>query len=255
MPKKYKDLYPPDEITLPAICENDLEDLPTGAQMFLKGPCETFTKVFENNKWGDLVSAYLASITYNDSLIGKILDTLDASPFANNTIIVYTSDHGFHMGEKLRIHKNCLWEEATHVPLIVSIPDSIHKGVICERTVSHLDIYPTLAELCGLDTLPEFEGVSLVPLLNDPTAKCDRPALTSCQYKNESVRSERWRYIRYEDGTEELYDHDNDPNEWTNLADQPEYTEVKQELSTWLPTYYAPFIKPDTNVSSWPIHK
>ncbi len=181
------------------------------------------------------MQGYLASITYCDAQIGRILDALDKSPHAENTIIVLWTDHGWHLGEKRHWRKFALWEEATRVPMIFVVPGLTKANVRCERTVSLLDIYPTLADLCGLPVGEHLEGKSLKPLLADPTAEWGRPVVTTHGYKNHAVRSERWRYIRYRDGTEELYDHEKDPMEWTNLAGDEQYAEVKKELAAWLP--------------------
>ena len=154
--------------------------------------------------------------------------------------IILWSDHGWHLGEKLHWRKFTLWEEATHCPLMIVAPGLIEPGGRCTRPVSLIDIYPTLIDLCGLKHKKELEGKSLLPLLKNPEAPWDRPALTTHGRDNHSIRSERWRYIRYSDGTEELYDHENDELEWTNLAGKHEYAEVKNGLSRWLPKINAP---------------
>ena len=173
-------------------------------------------------------------------MVGKILDALDASTYAGNTIIVLWNDHGWHLGEKLHWAKNSLWEEATRVPLILVAPGITEPGGRCARPVSLIDIYPTLIDLCGLNSREGLEGVSLLSLLGDPNATRVEPALTTSRGNNHSVRSERWRYTRYNDGAEELYDHQNDPLEWTNLANMPEYATKKAELAHWLPKSTAP---------------
>ena len=153
---------------------------------------------------------------------------------------MFWSDHGWHLGEKEHWRKFALWEEATRVPLVVVAPGVTRPGTRSERTVSLLDLYPTLVELCGLPQKPELEGESLVPLLKDPAAPWDHPAVTTHGRNNHAVRTERWRYIRYADGTEELYDHDNDPHEWTNLAAESRLDEVKRDLARRLPERNAP---------------
>ncbi len=238
VPPEYFDLYPPEEITLPNVNEDDLDDVPPAGRRMAR--LKDHKNVTETNNWRKAVSGYLASISFTDTNVGRLLDALDRSPYADNTIIVLWGDHGWHLGEKLHWRKFALWEEATHCPLIISVPDSRRKGKRCERTVTLLDIYPTLSDLCGLTPRTVWEGASLVPLLDNPRAEWDRPALTTHGRNNHSVRSERWRYIRYADGTEELYDHTNDPLEWTNLADQPRYRDTKDELGAWLPKVNAP---------------
>jgi arylsulfatase A-like enzyme len=234
VPKKYFDMYPPEKVTLPNVNESDLDDVPPiGRQM--ANPQGDHRKVIETNNWRKAVSAYLASISFTDTNVGRVLDALDRSACADNTIVVLWGDHGWHLGEKLHWRKFALWEEATHAPLIFAGPGIAGEKAACGRTVSFLDIYPTLSELCGLPPRAELEGVSLLPLLKNPSSPWDRPALTTHGRNNHTVRSERWRYIRYRDGTEELYDHENDPLEWTNLAEKREHAQVKENLAHWLP--------------------
>jgi arylsulfatase A-like enzyme len=192
-------------------------------------------KVIEHKQWRKAVQAYLASISFVDSCVGRVIDAFDKSPYADNTMIILWSDHGWHLGEKLHWRKFSLWEEATHNVLMAVIPGVTTPGRRCPRPVNMVDIYPTLIELCGLAAKPELEGRSLVPLLKNPKAKRERPALTTHGRNNHSLRSERFRYIRYSDGTEELYDHNNDEPEWKNLADDPKYARIKKQLAKWLP--------------------
>jgi arylsulfatase A-like enzyme len=179
----------------------------------------------------------LASISFADAQLGRVLDALNASPSANQTIVILWSDHGWHLGEKNHWHKSTLWEEATRVPLIIHSPD--HKPATCRHPVSLLDLYPTLNELCDLKPSGKLDGVSLVPLLANPDAKWLRPAVIEYQLGNAAVRSRKWRYIRYKDGGEELYDHDTDSKEWKNLASDPKYDDVKKRLGQWLPRNWA----------------
>jgi len=172
--------------------------------------------------------------------VGRVLDALDRSPYADNTIIVLWTDHGWHLGEKLHWRKFSLWEEATHNAMMMVAPGVTRPGSRCARPVTLLDIYPTLVELCGLRSKDGLEGKSLVPLLKDAEATRERPALTTYKRGNHSVRTERWRYIRYIDGTEELYDHDNDELEWYNLAGNPRHADLKAELARWMPKVDAP---------------
>jgi len=234
VPRRYFDMYPPEKVTLPNVNEDDLDDVPPIGRQMAK-PQGDHRKVIETRNWRKAVSAYLACISFTDTNVGRLLDAMDRSPYAKNTVIILWGDHGWHLGEKLHWRKFALWEEATHAPLILVAPGVAKSGVKCNRTVSFIDIYPTLAGLCGLSPRKELEGVSLVPLLKNPSAQWDRPALTTHGRNNHSVRSERWRYIRYRDGTEELYDHKGDPLEWNNLADKPEWAQVKERLARWLP--------------------
>jgi len=233
-PQKYFDEYPLDEITVPKAKRDDLDDVPEIGRRMAR-PQGDHANVLKYKQWEKAVQGYLASITYADGQIGRLLDALDRSAHAGNTIIVLWTDHGWHLGEKLHWRKFTLWEEADRVPMIFVVPGLTKPGTRCERTVSLLDLYPTLADLCGLPVGEHLEGRSLKPLLADPDAEWDRPVVTTHGRNNHAVRSERWRYIRYSDGTEELYDHQSDPMEWTNLAVDPDLAEVKREMARWLP--------------------
>lgn len=234
VPKKYFDMYPLDEVTLPDVKENDLDDVPPIGRRMAR-PEGDHRKVTEHKEWRKAVQGYLASISFVDACVGRVIDGLDRSDYRDNTVVVLWSDHGWHLGEKLHWRKFALWEEATHNVLMMIAPGVTKPGRRCERPVTMLDLYPTLIDLCGLRNRPELEGRSLVPLLKDPDTEWDRPALTTHGKDNHSLRTERWRYTRYSDGTEELYDHDNDEMEWRNLSDDPQYADVKKELAGWLP--------------------
>ena len=188
----------------------------------------------DNSQWRNLVRSYLACTSFVDAQVGRLLDTLEESGLADNTIVVLWGDHGYHLGEKDITGKNTLWERSTRVPLIFAGP-GVKAGQRCTRPAELLDMYPTLIELCGLTERDDLEGISLVPQLRDVTAVRERPAITSHNQGNHGVRSERWRYIRYGDGSEELYDHQNDPQEWTNLADNRKFASVLEEHRRWLP--------------------
>lgn len=234
VPQKYFDMYPVEKITLPNVKEDDLDDVPAAGRRMAK-PKGDHALVTKHNAWRQAVQGYLASISFVDDCVGRVIDALDKSPHRDNTIIVLWSDHGWHLGEKLHWRKFALWEEATHNVLMCVAPGITSPGGRCEAPVSLLDIYPTLIDLCGLSPRKELEGLSLLPLLKDPQAQRERPALTTHGRNNHSVRSKKWRYIRYEDGTEELYDHSVDEMEWENLADKSEMAKVKQDLRRWLP--------------------
>jgi len=173
-------------------------------------------------------------------MIGRMLDALDRSPHRANTIVVLWSDHGYHLGEKWHWHKQSLWNRATHVPFVISAPGVTKPGSRCNRPVGLIDLYPTLTELAGLSTPAALDGVSLLPLLKDPQLPWSRPALITYSKGNHALRSERWSYIRYHDGSEELYDRIKDPNEWINLASNPAHQQTTKELRRWLPTNEAP---------------
>ena len=239
VPRKYYDMYPLDEIHIPYVPEGDLSDIPK-AGVRMANPTKDHGTMLKTGNWKYAVQAYLASTTFADVQIGRVLDALEASPHNDNTIVVLWGDHGWHLGEKEHWRKFALWEEATRVPFIMSVPDVTKPGTRCERTVDLMSIYPTLCDLCELPITDQLEGTSIVPLLKNPEAEWDRPAITTHGRKNHAVRSERFRYIRYADGSEELYDHENDPGEFTNLAGDAGIKETIAELAKWLPTDEAP---------------
>jgi arylsulfatase A-like enzyme len=172
-------------------------------------------------------------------MLGRLLGALERSEHARDTIVVFWSDNGWHLGEKKHWHKSTLWQRSTHVPLIMSAPAMREIGKPRLQAVSLLDIYPTLVELCGLPRKLDLEGESLVPLLRDPAAK-HRPVVTTYLPGNHAVRTERWRYIRYRDGGEELYDCVKDPGELRNLASEVQSRARIAELARWLPPTSAP---------------
>jgi arylsulfatase A-like enzyme len=241
VPQKYFDLYPADRVTLPNINENDLDDVPEMGRRMAR-PEGDHKKVIQYNQWRSAVQGYLASVSFVDTCVGRVIDALDESPYADNTVVVLWGDHGWHLGEKLHWRKFALWEEATHAPLMVVAPGVTDPGRRCNRPVSFVDIYPTLIDICGLQPRAELEGRSLMGLLRNPDGQWERPALTTHGRNCHSLRSERWRYISYSDGSEELYDHDKDELEWNNLAKEPAYADVKKGLAKWLPRKNVPEI-------------
>jgi arylsulfatase A-like enzyme len=191
--------------------------------------------MLKSGRWKEAVQAYLATITYVDGQIGRVLDALDRSVHRDNTIVVFFGDHGWTLGEKHHWRKFALWEEATRAPLIWVVPGVTKAGTVSNRTVDFMSIYPTLSELCGLPVPAHVEGPSIKKLLANPAAEWDRPGLTTHGYQNHAARSEAWRYIRYENGEEELYDETNDPYEWNNLARDNKYDNVKANLASSFP--------------------
>ena len=238
VPQEFFDLYSLDEVRIPQVPQDDLDDLPKAALKFAKARRSDLTTIDAADRMRHAVRAYLASISYADAQLGRVLDALRKSPHADNTIVALWSDHGWHLGEKRHWHKSTLWEEATRVPLIISVP-GIASGK-CSRAVSLLDLFPTLNELAGLPTIESHDGHSLVPLLKRPDMKWKWPAVTEFQRGNAAVRTDRYRYIRYHDGSEELYDHKTDPFEWNNLSATAGSSTIKSELSRWLPRDWAP---------------
>ncbi|HYO83828.1 MAG TPA: sulfatase [Bryobacteraceae bacterium] len=239
VPRKYFDLYDPAKIALPEVKPDDLDDVPPAGRK-LATRSGDHKLVLEHKQWRNAVHSYLACISFVDACVGRVIDALDASAYARNTIVVLWSDHGWHLGEKLHWRKFALWEEATRNPLAFVVPELTKAGGRCDRTIDYTSIYPTLLELCSLPAREGLDGVSITRLLKDPNDAWDRPAVTTYERGNHSVRSERWRYIRYRDGSEELYDHSKDELEWTNLANKPELSDVKEQLARWLPATDAP---------------
>jgi arylsulfatase A-like enzyme len=233
MPRKYFDMHPLSRILLPKIKEDDLDDLPAAALRFINR--RDHPAILEQNKWKKAVQAYLASISYIDDQVGVVLNALENSPHRNKTIVVFWGDHGWHLGQKRHWRKNTLWEEATRVPLIWVVPGLTIPDTRSGRTVDLMSIYPTLSELAGIPRPAHVQGPSIISLLRYPRASWTQPAVSTRGAGNHAVRSKKWRYIRYNDGSEELYDHDTDPREWNNLAGNPNYNHVKQQLQQYLP--------------------
>lgn len=239
VPKQYFERYDPETIPLPAVREHDLDDVPEAGRAMVHATSADHAKVLEAKAWPVLVHAYLAAISFADAQLGIVLDALEEGPNAANTVICVWSDHGFHVGEKEHWRKFTLWEDGTRVPFFVVAPGVTRGGERIERPVDLVHVLPSLADLCGLSVDPalreRWDGQSLRPLLVDPAAPWEHPALTTYRRGNHAVRTERWRYIRYADGSEELYDHAVDPDEWTNLAGDPETQALRARLAGWLP--------------------
>lgn len=236
-PKRFFERFKDAPAELPPVFENDLDDLSETAKQWAREPVTagSHATVVKHDQWRKAVEAYLACTTYIDHEIGRVLDALNRSPAGENTIIVLWSDHGWHLGEKEHWGKWTGWERSTRVPLIIVPPkhradDFAAAGSRCDQPVGLIDLFPTLAELCGVTPPEGLDGESLVPLLRDPEQKTGRRLITTFDPGNHSVRTERWRYLLYEDGSQELYDHHTDPHEWHNLAADPGYAEVIREL-------------------------
>ena len=234
-PQKYFDLHPLESATLPALKQDDLLDLPKVGLDFAAQRREDFELVVRSGKHAELVRAYLASVSFADAMVGRLLDVLKKTGQQENTLVVLWSDHGWHFGEKQHLHKFTLWERATRIPFILSVPGMPRRGEICEQPVGMLSLFPTLGELCHLPPVEGLDGQSFANLIKNPMGKRERPALISHGKGNHALRTDRWRYIRYADGGEELYDHRTDPNEWHNVAGQPEFLKIKEDLAWWFP--------------------
>ena len=238
-PRKHFDALSIDDVVVPEVPANELEDIPEmGRRM---AHIEIHQKVMGRKAWKEAVRAYLAALAFADAQLGRVIAALEAGPHRDNTVVVVWSDHGWSLGEKFHWKKNALWEECTRVPLVFAGP-GIRPGA-CERVVSLVDLYPTLAAMGGAPVHDRAAGHDLAPLLADPQADWSHHCLTSHASGSHAVRTERWRYIRYADGTHELYDHHTDPGEHHNLADRPVHRPVIERLGALIPTSSAPPVR------------
>ena len=260
VPDRFFDLFPLEDITLPPYLKNDLDDCgPFIKSMKTDDPwytrLERLREAYSGDRgWKRWIRGYLASVAFADEQLGIVLDALAASPYKENTIVVFTSDHGFHMGEKQLLTKKTVWEESTRVPLIVRAPGVTPADRECGHPVSLIDLYPTLVDLCNLPNDPNkngngtpLDGHSLRPFLEKPdNGKWDGPVVALSvidgnipvevggiapkDQQHFTVRSRHWRYCLWSGGEEELYDHRDDPHEWHNLADRPEHSAMRADL-------------------------
>ncbi len=243
-PQKWFDKIPLEGLEMTPYKADDLNDVPDVALQINDLPMMPTTQwAIESGNWDDIIQAYLACVTFVDAQVGRVMDALENSEYADNTIIVLWSDHGYRLGEKETFAKHALWEEATNAPLIFSAP-TLPKGKVVDQPVEMLSIYPTLLELSGLDAYNKNEGISLVELMQSDKMEKAYHAITTYGMNNHSVRSEKFRYTRYEDGSEELYDHETDPNEWINIAADQQTETLRQELSTRLPQHNVHWAEP-----------
>lgn len=235
-PRAYFDAHPLDEIILPEVPDGELADIPRTGRRLVNS--KAHGAVMHADLWAEAVQAYLANVSFIDAQVGRVLDALERSPRADRTIVALTSDHGWHLGEKQHWHKQTLWEESTRVPFVLATPGYEHAGARCSRAVDTLSLYATLCDLAGLPIPEHVEGVSLAPLVRAPDAEWDGVALTTFVGHN-AIRTERYRYIRYADGGEELYDHETDPGEHVNLAEDEDQEErvhaFRRQLKTLVP--------------------
>lgn len=244
-PKRYFDLYNINEIRRPETIPGDLDDVPAFAINNFIGEkaLERQRKLsVSGNEWEQMVRAYLACVSFTDDRVGMILDVLDKSPYADNTLIVLVGDNGFHHGEKERWGKSALWREACHVPFIIVAPKE-DKRVIrgnCKSTVNSIDIYPTLIEMCNLPEVKnQLAGNSLMPLLANVSTKWEKPSISTFLPGNFTIHNNKWNFIKYLDNSHELYNIDNDENEFTNLANKPQYKAIIDSLSSFLPSKWS----------------
>ena len=236
-PKKYFDLHPREKLALPKEPPDHLATVPAAALNIRPA-----NYGLRDEQLLEFIQAYHASISFMDAQVGRLLDALERLGLAENTIVVFWGDNGYLLGEHGQWMKSSLFEPSARVPMIIRAPGAKGNGVACPRTVEFLDLYPTLADLCGF-AAPGAEGASLRPLLDNPTAEWRRPAYTQVartmpagkteskkpeRYMGRSVRTERWRYTEWDGGRRgvQLYDHDKDPGEYRNLAEDPKYKDV-----------------------------
>jgi arylsulfatase A-like enzyme len=271
VPQKYYDMYPLDTMNNPPNKANDYDDIHEARRDRGRGGAIYDGMIAHYGDEGNrrYAQAYLACVTFVDEQIGKVLDAVELSKERDNTIIILTSDHGFHVGEKRMMWKNTLWGESTRVPLIVHVPAKpATAGAVCNKPVSLIDLYPTMRDYAGLDADTRktknsrpLDGFSLRPFIDDPDCKTwsgpDAALTTTTAWpqsiypnrNNFSIRTERWRYTRYAEGSEELYDTDSDPNEWDNLAKDVAYAEVKNQHLERLRTMVPDLLLPDAETS------
>jgi len=238
VPKKFFDLYPLEKVPLPKGPPNDRDDIPPAA-LWVKPP----NYGLSDEDCRRAIRAYYASISYMDAQLGEVLDALDRLKLWDKTIVILWGDHGWHLGEHGLWQKMSLFEESARVPLIVAAPGAKANGKASERVVESLDVYPTVADLCGLTPPQHLAGASLRPLLDNPKERWDRSAYTQVTrggneggFMGRTMRTERWRYTEWDDGKKgvELYDHEKDPREFTNLSDDPKYAKVAAEMKRLL---------------------
>ncbi|MBD0825184.1 sulfatase [Aestuariibaculum marinum] len=245
-PKRFFDMYPLEDLKMPTVLENDLDDVPPVGKAWAENPVK-LDDLKSIKQWKPIVRSYLASISFMDYNLGRVLEALENSKYKDNTIVVLWADHGFHMGEKKHFAKFALWEKTTHTLFMVKIPDG-PKGEKRDQPVNLLDIYPTLIDYCNLPKVDQdLNGVSLRHIIEDRQYKRKTPSITYYQKASIGVRTDNWRYIRYFDGSEELYNHKKDPNEWHNLANKSRFKDVIRDFQKWLPNNIKTAVGPGKN--------
>ncbi len=259
VPKKYFDMFPLETIRLPKVLQNDLDDVSERVRDIAHRAGNYHKHVLKAGQWKKAVRGYLASIAFADAMLGRLLNALENSKYSDNTVVVVWSDHGWQLGEKEHWRKFALWENVLRSVLMIRVPkgtiglpEGSKNGTPCNRIVSLQDIYPTLVSLCGLERRNDIDGNSLVPLLKNPKATWEIPAVTTYDFSEFSIRTERFRYSVYIDGSEELYDHTKDPEEWTNLATDTKYAKIKRQLRKHIPENPAPLAS--TSMKLMPHH-
>jgi arylsulfatase A-like enzyme len=235
LPQQFFDLHPLDEVVVPGFRPEDLDDLGPYARKEIISTPPDFEELNESGVWPRAVQAYQAAISYADWCVGRVLDDLYSGPRGDDTIVVVWSDHGFHLGEKMHLHKFTLWERATRVPLVVKVPGRFDTAQRFDPPVSLLDLGATVEDLAGIPHAETGAGRSLLPLVDDPARADERPPIMTWLAGNHAVRRGQWRYIRYRTGETELYDVEADPDEFTNLSALPEHAARQRQLDELLP--------------------
>jgi len=242
VPQAYFDLFPLDSIQLPELLENDTSDLGDRAKEMISRGGNYHKHVVEAGEWKKAVQGYLASVAYADEMVGTLLNNLKNSAYADNTIVVLWSDHGWQLGEKMHWRKFALWENVIQTALMIKVPEGIKSlpegsvpGTYTDNITSLIDLYPTLVDLCSLEPRADLDGQSLKSILANPAKDLQRQAISTYDYGDYSIRAGQWHYIRYIDDSEELYHLENDPNEWNNLAQEIAYRPVMDSLMGFLP--------------------
>lgn len=239
VPREYFEKFPLDKVSLPAFEDGDLSDIPPAGVKMAK-PESDHAAVVKGDQWHKAVQGYLATVSYLDDQVGRLLTALEESPRNEDTIVVLWSDHGWHLGEKEHWRKFALWEETTRTVFAISVPGMTKADTRCSAPVDFMSVYPTVCVLSGLPIPEHVKGPSLLPLLKDVNAPWNHLALCTHGRGNHGIRGPRYRYIRYANGDEELYDHKTDPMEYVNLADRPDLSAVKAQLARAIPEKEVP---------------
>jgi arylsulfatase A-like enzyme len=248
-PTRFHEMYPPESVVLPQTIPDDLGDVPRAGKEYALAPNTSglHRTVAEYGQWKNAVSSYLASISYVDDLVGNVMAALEASPYADNTLIVLWSDHGWHLGEKEHWGKATGWYRSTRIPFLIvpprnQPPEGFEPHSESARPVNLLDLAPTIADFGGVPIRKEWQGKSLVPLVADPDSEWQPYTHTTFGRGDHTITTERYQYLHYFDGAAELYDIQNDPDEFVNLANDPAYADViasRQMVHPWRSTTWA----------------
>ena len=249
VPEEFYNKFPLDQVQLPKVHKYDLDDLPDKARITASRG-NYHKNVIKAVLWKNAVQGYLASINYADHLVGQLLKSLEESGYADNTVVVIYSDHGWQLGEKQHWRKFALWENVINTVLMIKVPKGVRglpsggqNGTTCHRNVSLVDLFPTLTELCGLNPKDGITGNSLTPLLFDPSIEWDYPVITSLGDNHYSIIKDHWHYINYDGEEEELYNLKEDPEEWYNLAIKASHGNIKKQLKKIIPQDRHEFVR------------